>query len=286
MLHYETRVLDEGKDWVLLLHGLGGSSATWYKQLDVYAKEFNLLTVDFHGHGATRKAFSAYSFEIIARDVVQVLDRLQIRAVHVVSISLGSIIADAFLLMYPERIKSMVVGGGVPGYDLRAKVLLRLGSVLKEVMPYMWLYRLFAYIMMPRKNHARSRSIFVREAHKLGRREFLKWFRLMEGLTGFYEVWNGAVARGIPKLYVSGGQDYFFLPLVRARQAAETNSLLHVIPGCGHVCNIERHDEFNAVSLDYLRSFPMKAARRRAAAKAEVGKKLILLPSGQKRAHA
>ena len=42
----------------------------------------------------------------------------------------------------------------------------------------MWLYRLFAFIIMPRQHHQESRNLFVREARKLCQKEFKRWFRL------------------------------------------------------------------------------------------------------------
>ena len=46
--------------------------------------------------------------------------------------------------------------------------------------------------MMPQKNHSKSRNVFIREAKKLGGKEF----------------------HTIPKLYISGDQDHLFLPFV------------------------------------------------------------------------
>lgn len=42
----------------------------------------------------------------------------------------------------------------------------------------MWLYRLLAFIIMPRQHHQESRNLFVHEACKLCQKEFKRWFRL------------------------------------------------------------------------------------------------------------
>lgn len=53
-----------------------------------------------------------------------------------------------------------------------------LGNVGKHILPYMWLYKLFAYIVMPQKNQQESRHLFIREAKKLCQKEFKRWFIL------------------------------------------------------------------------------------------------------------
>ena len=255
MLHYETRFIGPDRDWAIFLHGIGGNSSIWYKQTDAYKDHFNLLFVDFFGHGGTTETRETYSFEMIAGAVIEVMDHLKIDSAHLVGISLGSIIADAIAFIAPERVLSMVLGGAAMGFDYRSKFLLRAGRVLKVLMPYMWLYRLFAFIMMPRANHARSRNMFIREAGKLGSVEFRKWYRMMESLEVFYGRY-AQTDNQIPKLYISGAEDHLFLPFVIRNFLQERTAAIHIIEQCGHVCNIERAGDFNRISLYYLKSYP------------------------------
>jgi pimeloyl-ACP methyl ester carboxylesterase len=255
MLHYETHYKGPEKEWAVFLHGLGGNSNIWYKQVDAFKEHYNLLFVDLFGHGGTNDIVDTYSFEILAEAVIEVMEHLKIESAHLVAISLGSIIADAIGFKAPSRVKSMVLGGAAMGYDFRAKFLLHTGRLLKLLMPYMWLYRLFAFIMMPRTNHSRSRGIFIREARKLGGREFRKWYKLMETLELFYSHYRKSASR-IPKLYISGAEDHMFLPFVIRNFLQDRLSSIHIIEKCGHVCNIEKHKDFNRVSLYYLNSYP------------------------------
>jgi len=256
MLHYTTSFCSEDKDWVVFVHGMGGNSNIWYKQIDEFRKHFNLMFIDLCGHGGSTKSIKKYSFEQLAGEIVETLDQAGIESAHFVGISLGSIVLDAFSLIAPGRIKSMVLGGAVMGYDLKSRFLLRAGAMIKWIIPYMWLYRLFAFIMMPRKNHAKSRQVFIREAKKLGGREFRKWYRLMETLIAFYKSFQTRPSRNIPKLYISGDQDHLFLPFVIDTFLHDRASSIHIIEKCGHVCNIERDKEFNRVSLYYLNRYP------------------------------
>lgn len=120
----------------------------------------------------------------------------------------------------------------------------------------MWLYRLFAFIMMPKKSHKQSRQIFAREAKKLGGQEFRKWYKLMESLEPFYASFPARTKNKIPRLYISGDEDHLFLPFVIKSYLQDPLPSIHIIEKCGHVYNIEKHEEFNRVTLSYLNSYP------------------------------
>ena len=50
------------------------------------------------------------------------------------------------------------MGGAILKLNFRSQVLMRLGNIFESVVPYMYLYKLFAFIIMPKKNHKESRS--------------------------------------------------------------------------------------------------------------------------------
>src|SRR5690606_23705875 len=112
MLHHRTYILDENLDWVVLVHGAGGSSSIWFRQLRAYAEQFNVLLVDLRGHGesaliADNRDGERYTFESVSRDVLEVLDHLDIERAHFVGISLGCLIIRTIAELAPERVQSM-----------------------------------------------------------------------------------------------------------------------------------------------------------------------------------
>ena len=58
MLHYSTHLHPTSKAWVTFVHGAGGSSSIWFKQLREFSKHFNVLLLDLRGHGKSRMQFS------------------------------------------------------------------------------------------------------------------------------------------------------------------------------------------------------------------------------------
>lgn len=254
MLHHRTYILGPAVDWVVLVHGAGGSSSVWFRQLRAYRERFNVLLVDLRGHGESAHMAperEPYTFEAVSREVVDVLDHLSIQKAHFVGISLGCIIIRTIAEIAPERVQSMVLGGAIARLNLRSRVLVVLGNLLKRFVPFMWLYRLYAWILLPRLNHRESRLIFVREAQKLARTEFLRWFRLTMELTPILRLFEEKDT-GIPTLYLMGEEDHMFLPAARRLASRHTRAVLRVVERCGHVCNIERPALFNRFSLEFL----------------------------------
>ena len=127
------------------------------------------------------------------------------------------------------------------------------GNVFKSVVPYILLYKLFAFIIMPKKNHKESRLLFVKEAKKLYQKEFLKWYKLTAQLNPILRFFR-LNETNIPTLYVMGEQDHLFLPSIKKVIAGHANAQLHVIKNCGHVVNVEHPVEFNNEVISFLRA--------------------------------
>jgi pimeloyl-ACP methyl ester carboxylesterase len=275
MLHYKTYELDDPEaPWVVFVHGAGGSSSIWFLQIKEFIRHFNVLLVDLRGHGkskseATHKEERHYDFEDITRDVIEVLDLLNIRQAHFIGISLGTILIRNLSEIAPDRVSSMVMGGAIIRLNIRAKLLVALGNLFKSVVPYMWLYSFFAWIIMPSERHKKSRLLFVNEAKKVAQKEFMRWFRLTTEMTPLLKYFEEKDT-GIPTLYLMGEEDHMFLPAVRYIITRHTNSWLEVIVNSGHVCNVDQPREFNTRAILFLKKIsagglPETAALRCAA---------------------
>ncbi|MFB1002755.1 MAG: alpha/beta fold hydrolase, partial [Bacteroidia bacterium] len=96
MLHYTTHIHSSDGQWVTFIHGAGGSSSIWYKQVRAFQKHYNVLLIDLRGHGKSKKPIyeklKRYRFDNIGDEVIEVLDHLEIKTTHWVGISLGTIV--------------------------------------------------------------------------------------------------------------------------------------------------------------------------------------------------
>jgi len=240
MLSYSTHMTHPDLPWVTFVHGAGGSSTIWYKQLRAFRKSFNVLLVDLRGHGKSKAPFyeklKNYNFSTIGDEVLEVLDHLKIQRTHWVGISLGTIIIREITERHPHRTLSMIMGG----------------AVIKSVLPYMVLYRFFAWVIMPRKTHRDSRNLFIAEAKKLYQREFKRWFTLVVEVNPLLKYFRFNDSN-VPTLYIMGSEDHMFLPSIRKIVAFHQSALLHVIENCGHVVNVEQPEVFNEEAIKFLK---------------------------------
>lgn len=258
MLNYITYLhYSPGADWVTFVHGAGGSSAIWYKQLREFRKEFNILLVDLRGHGLSKKKevtkWEKYTFDSIAEDVVKVLDYLKIQSTHFVGISMGTIIIREITEKHPERTLTMIMGGAVMKMNFRGQVLMRLAALCKSIVPYLVLYRFFAFIIMPKKKHRESRLLFINEAKKLYQKEFRRWIAMISGLNPILRFFR-INDTGIRTLYIMGAEDHMFLPSIRKLVKDHLSSELFVIADCGHVVNVECPQIFNSKVIAFLKA--------------------------------
>lgn len=92
-----------GEDPVILLHGFPQTSYMWRHQLPVLGERFKVYAPDTRGYGGTDKARIRLSRDILARDVVDLMDALQIQRARLVGHDWGGVIAAAAALKYPDR---------------------------------------------------------------------------------------------------------------------------------------------------------------------------------------
>jgi pimeloyl-ACP methyl ester carboxylesterase len=257
MLYHKTYLNEDSSEWVVFIHGAGGSSVVWYKQIQAYCKHFNLLLIDLRGHGRSAQGPEMhrhdYSFESIALDIVEVLDHLKIRQAHFVGVSLGTIIIHKLADLHKEYVKSMIMVGAITRLNFKSRFFVNMGRLFHNVIPYMWLYRFFAFIIMPLDDAHESRNIFVQEAQKLARKEFIRWFMLTRRLTAKLKKMDEDNT-GVPVLYVMGEQDHMFLEPIKERVRKFKNQTLEVVEKCGHVVNIEKASVFNELSIGFIQN--------------------------------
>ena len=151
MINYTIYENKNSNQWVTFVHGAGGSSSIWFKQIREFQKQFNVLLLDLRGHGASQPLKSAfqkkYTFKSIALDVLEVIDHLKIQKSHFVGISLGTILIRQLAEMQPNKVQSMILGGAILKMNFRSQILMRLGNLFKYVLPYLVLYKFFAFVI-------------------------------------------------------------------------------------------------------------------------------------------
>nr|WP_321357996.1 alpha/beta hydrolase [uncultured Draconibacterium sp.] len=256
MLYHKVFPHKSSDTWVVFVHGAGGSNLVWFRQLREFKKHFNVLLVDLRGHGKSKKEYTReeiYAFDEIALDVIKTMDHLKIGKAHLVGISLGCIVIRAMDKLDPGRAESIILGGAVVQFNSRINALVSVAKLLQTIFPYMWLYKINAWILIPYKKDIESRKLFIKEAIRLGEKEFRKWLRMSTEIKDSLQEFLIKEASA-PVLYLMGDRDHMFLPTVSNLVKKHFNSKLEIIKNSGHVCNIDQPDIFNERSIQFIKS--------------------------------
>lgn len=76
LLFHKTYLHPTSNEWVVFVHGAGGSSSIWFKQIKAYKQHFNLLLIDLRGHGKSNQLLkelitSHYTFTEVTQDILK-----------------------------------------------------------------------------------------------------------------------------------------------------------------------------------------------------------------------
>ena len=252
MLKYE--IVDNNKiDWVVFVHGIAGSTLTWKKQIEDFSKKYNLLLLDLPGHGSNAdNIIKKVDINKLNNGIKETLDHIGIKKAHFVGMSLGTIVIASFATTFPEYIKSIVFGGAAIAVNGIYRGCIRFVNGAKKILPYKGMYKFFAWFMMPRKNHKKSRQIFVREAEKLDKKTMLAWIDYLKLALKSKPLIEKMAKLKLKVMFISGDEDHCFIGGTKGALQRFKKAKCHIIKKCGHICTIERAKEFNEYALEYI----------------------------------
>jgi len=101
---------------LLMIHGLGSSSADWAFQLDDFSARHDLVMPDLRGSGRSGKPNERYSIVQFADDLWALLDSLDLDIVDILGFSLGGAVALEMALMRPRRVRRLVLCNTLANY--------------------------------------------------------------------------------------------------------------------------------------------------------------------------
>jgi pimeloyl-ACP methyl ester carboxylesterase len=256
---------------VLLVHGIGDSSATWRSVIPELAKDHTVVAPDLLGHGQSDRPRADYSVAAYACGMRDLLSVLDIETATVVGHSLGGGVAMQFAYQFPERCERLVLvatGGGGRRTNLMLKAIAVPGA--GTVLPVLTTPFVRPFV-----------ASYIRSLKLLGvgiGRDAEDMIRLFDALpdrnarSAFIRTLRGTVDRrgqvitmldrcylaaGMPTLLVWGDRDAV-IPVDHGKRvhAAMPGSRLEIFPGAGHFPHHSDPETFIAVLREFLHTTP------------------------------
>jgi len=107
--NYYYEIHGSGDETLVFSHGLLWNGSIFQKQIDFFKSKYSILIYDQCGHGQSEILENDFSSRCLYRDVIQLLDHLQIKQVHFIGLSMGADIAIRIALERPDLIKTLVL---------------------------------------------------------------------------------------------------------------------------------------------------------------------------------
>ncbi len=94
---------------LLLSNSLGTAMSMWDPQIEAFSKHFNVLRYDSRGHGQSDSPAGAYSMDRLGRDVVELIERLDLGPVYFCGLSLGGMVGQWLGVREPALLRGLVL---------------------------------------------------------------------------------------------------------------------------------------------------------------------------------
>jgi 3-oxoadipate enol-lactonase len=236
---------------LVLSNSIGTALNMWDIQIPDLSKHFRVLRYDTRGHGASGVPAGAYSIDRLGRDVIELLDELNISRVHFCGLSLGGMIGQWLGIHTPDRIDRLILCNTSSFLGSAAQWDNRIASVLQAA------------------DMSETAEMFLRywfPTHMLETKSAIGTIRAMllathpQGYAGCYAAVRDMDMRRTvalipcPTLVIAGQYDTVTLPSHSEWIAVTVpGSRLVVLPAV-HLSNIEYPAAFLSAVLEFLLS--------------------------------
>ncbi len=238
-------------DALVMVHGLGGSTNTWFPQSQVLTRDLRLIAYDLAGSGRS-PVRDGISVESHVGDLLDVVEQAGGR-VHLAGHSLGTIVCQHFAVAHPERVASLALLGAFPQPPEPARHGLRdrAAKARAEGMRGIADAVVAAGTADDTKVNQPAAAAFVRESVMAQPPE--GYARNCEALAAAHSADLARIS--CPTLLLTGDQDRTAPPDVGRAMASAIRGAEHqMLTACGHWPSVERAKQVNyAMTVFYAR---------------------------------
>ncbi|MEK3887682.1 2-succinyl-6-hydroxy-2,4-cyclohexadiene-1-carboxylate synthase [Bacillus sp. FSL K6-3431] len=259
-LKYNVEVIGSGPP-LILLHGFTGDITTWNNLAVQIKRKYSIISIDIIGHGQTDSPIdiNRYEIEHVAHDIKSMMKELKIDQAHILGYSMGGRLALSFAMLYPQKVKSLILESSSPGLKtheerekrkqsdtLLAKRIIDEGM---EVFVNFWekipLFSSQQQLPHDIQEHIRQQRLantvhgLVNSLKGMGTGSQPSWWERLNDLH-------------MPIKLVCGEQDEKFCKIAKEMQLKLSNAKLVVVKGVGHAIHVEEPEMFGTIVEGFL----------------------------------
>lgn len=235
---------------IMFVHAAFANHTQYDSQVEFFARNFTVITVDLIGHGASTKTGKGDGMEKSAAYIKAILTEERIETIHLVGVSLGAVIVQDFANKYPDNVASLCCFGG---YDINNFT----PSLQKEngkAQGLMMIKAMFSVKWFAKSN--KTISAYTEQAqedfYQMNIQFPKKSFKYLAKLNTLINK-HSKTKRNYPLLIGCGEKDIpTELKAVQMWKESEPDSILVIIVNAGHLVNMDAPDEFNKTVFDFI----------------------------------
>ena len=236
---------------IVFIHGVGLTKEIWEPQTNFF-KDYNTLTYDLLGHGKTSLKKTKVSFEDFTKQLLKLVDGLNINKFHLIGFSLGSLIARDFASLYSDRLSSLIIFGTVykRSEDEKRQILNRyeMMKLKKDITKKRAVYRWFneKFIKENPKIYEKIYSMLENTNHNT-------WLKIYK-LFVHHEDDDESIKKITSNTLVLTGRDDIGSKPKMSEEISKIikGSQYKIIKNGKHLCNIECSEVFNLTVREFI----------------------------------
>ncbi|MET0153650.1 MAG: alpha/beta fold hydrolase [Candidatus Binatia bacterium] len=246
-----------GSRTLVFLHGIGGNHRAFDEQLEHFGASTRAIAWDMPGYGAS-PPLERMTFAGLAQALVALFDARRVERAVVVGHSMGGMIAQELVAGFPDRVAALVLYAtspafGASGSDWQRQFLAdRLRPLDEGKTPADLAPALVAGIVGDEPDpKGIARAVECMSAIKPDA------YRAALHCLVTFDQRDSLGAIRCPTLALAGERDRVASPAIVERMArAIPGAAYRVLPGVGHLANLERPAAFDAALEEFLTGLP------------------------------
>ena len=111
----ELQVRDYGgeREPIIFLHFSGANLMMWQRVVPYFQERYRVILVDLRGHGKSDAPEGGYHMDIMAQDLIGVMNHLGIEKAHILGSSLGAEVGLSLAANHADRVISLILDGAM-----------------------------------------------------------------------------------------------------------------------------------------------------------------------------